>query len=228
LTTETDQRAYLRDEYERKDASYYSSARSDYVARLPLDPQARILEIGCGNGATGALALREGKCGSFIGVEMFAPVAAEAAQVLTEVLVGNVEEMDLPFAPASFDALIMSEVLEHLVNPEQTLARLALLIKPGGLVMASSPNIAHWKVIKNLIAGRFDYEESGVMDRTHLRWFTPRSFQQMFENAGITVDSVTPIMPPMPLAARLLFRLIRPKLHHLRYLQINLHGHRAG
>jgi 2-polyprenyl-3-methyl-5-hydroxy-6-metoxy-1,4-benzoquinol methylase len=205
LTTETDQRAYLRDEYERKDASYYSSARSDYVARLPLDPQARILEIGCGNGATGALALREGKCGSFIGVEMFAPVAAEAAQVLTEVL-----------------------VLEHLVNPEQTLARLALLIKPGGLVMASSPNIAHWKVIKNLIAGRFDYEESGVMDRTHLRWFTPRSFQQMFENAGITVDSVTPIMPPMPLAARLLFRLIRPKLHHLRYLQINLHGHRAG
>src|SRR3990170_7159145 len=79
--------------YAVKPASYFSGARADFVDRLPRDPSAAILEIGCGTGATGALALSEGACGRFVGVELFEKAAAEAREVLSEVVTGNVESL---------------------------------------------------------------------------------------------------------------------------------------
>ena len=133
--------------YAGKDASYFDRARADLVARLPRDPSAAILEIGCGTGATGALALATGRCGHYSGVELFETAAAEARGVLSEVLTGDVERLDPPWQPAVFDALILSDVLEHLIEPGRLLHRLVPFIRPGGIVLASSPNIAHWRVI---------------------------------------------------------------------------------
>ena len=176
---------YLRDSYKTKTDEYFTSAQRDYVARLPIDDSARVLEIGCGNGATGALALASGKCGTYVGVEMFEPMAQIAAKTITRVHIGNVENMVLDYPVAHFDALICSEVLEHLVDPYSTLVRLVKLIRPGGLVLASSPNISHYLIIANLLRGKFEYSEAGAMDRTHLRWFTPPGYRQMFENANV-------------------------------------------
>jgi 2-polyprenyl-3-methyl-5-hydroxy-6-metoxy-1,4-benzoquinol methylase len=229
MTSPSDQAApagYLGDQYAAKDESYYTGARSDYIAALATGPNAAILEIGCGDGATGALALREGKCGSYVGIEMFEPMARRAREALTQVHIGNVETMELPYPPGHFDALIMSEVLEHLVDPEAVVKRLVALLKPGAAVFASSPNIANWRIVRNLLLGRFDPTESGIMDRTHLRWFTPRSFRRMFEKAGIEVIHLEALGAPR--SPGLLRRLLGRRFGHLLWGQINLHGRKRS
>jgi 2-polyprenyl-3-methyl-5-hydroxy-6-metoxy-1,4-benzoquinol methylase len=220
-------RTYLSEHYQSKNPSYYGNPRRDYVDALPSNPSAAILELGCGSGATGALALQEGKCARYVGIEMFEPAAIEAEKVLSAVHIGNIESMSLPYSDGEFDALIMSEVLEHLVQPEAVLKRLVGLLRPGGLVFASSPNIAHWKPISELMLGRFDYQESGLMDRTHLRWFTPRSFRRMFEEAGVTVDRLGPLVR-VSRPKRLIFALLGPRFSHLSCSQMNLYGHRSS
>ena len=99
-----------------------------------------------------------------------------ARQKLTSVLVGNVETINLPGAEPTFDGLIMSEVLEHLIDPWRLLPGPYLVFRNGSVVMARSPNIGQWRVIRELIAGRWELAEAGVMDRTHLRWFTLQSY----------------------------------------------------
>lgn len=205
--------------YEAKSASYFDRARVDFVRRLPIDVTASVLEIGCGTGATGALALANKRAGRYVGVELF-PTAAEAArQVLSEVHVGNVEQMEFPWHPAEFDALILSEVLEHLYDPWDVVRRLARHVRAGGVVLASSPNVSHWRVLRELAAGRFPLADQGVFDRTHMRWFTPSTFADMFEAAGFAVVSVRPVTPFAKRTAWL-SRLSRGRLDHLFMVQI--------
>lgn len=205
--------------YAVKPASYFSQARADFVDRLPRDPSASILEVGCGTGATGALALSEGCCGRYVGVELYETAAREAREVLSEVVIGNVETMALNWQPASFDALILSEVLEHLIEPGQTLKKLARFIRPGGMLLASSPNIAHWRVVRELMMGRFHLTEHGVFDRTHLRWFTPFTFAEMIETAGFMVDEIGPVTA-FSTRGELVSRLTGGRLDHLLMSQI--------
>lgn len=212
----------LADAYVDKAASYFEGARADYVSALPKGPTARIIELGCGAGGTGRLALERGKAGYYLGIEAFEPMAARARTVLSRVVVGDIERMELPSDVGLFDALILSEVLEHLASPEQALAKLARTLKPGAMVFASSPNISHWRNIINLIQGRFDYEKSGMMDYTHLKWFTPASFRRLFEDAGFDVTTVEPLNP-VRRSVSLLTRFV-PSLASMTYFQINLHG----
>lgn len=211
--------------YADKPVSYFDGARADLVARLPESTFAAILEIGCGTGATGALALRERRCGRYCGVELFEGAAAEARRVLSEVVTGDVERLELPWQPGAFDALILSEVLEHLIEPGRLLRRLRPLLRQGGTVLASSPNISHWRVIAELMRGRFDLADRGVFDRTHMRWFTPRTFAAMFEEAGFVVSSVGPVTPFAP-RTKLLSRLSGGGLDHLFMVQICLEARR--
>lgn len=178
-------RAHLTDAYDAKAADYFASARRGWIDPMPHNPGLSVLELGCGAGATGALALGHGKCGTWVGIERHGAAASEAARVLTDVVVGDVDCLDIPYAEASFDLLLMGEVLEHLPDPEATLRRLVRFLKPGGAALASTPNIGHWRIIAGLLVGRFDYEAQGVMDRTHLKWFTPRSLKRAFEQAGL-------------------------------------------
>lgn len=211
--------------YAAKSASYFSNARADFVDRLPRDPSARILEIGCGTGATGALALSEGRAGNYVGVELFEAAANEAREVLSDVITGNVESLDFSWQPASFDALILSEVLEHLVEPGEVLKKLARFVRPGGMVLASSPNISHWRVIRELVRGKFELADQGVFDRTHLRWFTPQSFAQMFEDAGFRSDDIGPVTAFSP-RTELISRLTAGRFDHLFMTQIAFQGTR--
>lgn len=217
----------LRDFYVAKDAAYFSGVRTDILEELPKDPSARVLEIGCGTGGTGETALATGRSGFYRGVE-FNPESAERARsVLTDVVCANVETIDPALIADSYDVLILSEVLEHLIDPWGVMKALASFVKPGGRVYASSPNVSHHKVIRSLLAGRFDYETEGVMDRTHVRWFTPASYRAMFEDAGFETVSVGPLAP-YPGKARLINRLSGGRLAHLFQLQIMYKGRRAG
>ncbi len=210
--------------YDLKDASYFAMARADYVAALPPSPDAAILEVGCSNGATGALALAEDKCGRYCGVELFEGPAAIARERLTEVVVGDVEQLELPWPPDSFDALILSEVLEHLRDPWAVLARLRPLLRPGALVFASTPNVAHRDFVVMLLRGRWELQSYGPFDATHLRWFTPGSLREAFEGAGFAVDSVGSL-GPLGRGSAAVDRVLRGRGRHLWHRQIDLRAH---
>lgn len=211
----------LGTQYDGKTDRYFAGARQDFVSMLPAGGDARVLEIGCGSGDTGALALAQGRAGHYTGVDISAKAAQKAAGILTEVLIGDVERMPLPWRPGSFDALILSEVLEHLVDPWAALARLSPLVKSGGVALASSPNVSHYSIVANLARGRFDLTDFGAMDRTHMRWFTPATYRGMFEGAGFTVEEVEPVTA-FAARTRLLSRLTAGRLDHLFMRQIRL------
>lgn len=211
----------LSDAYRNKSPAYFSGARIDFVRRLPKDATASILEVGCGTGATGALALASGRAQRYTGIELFENAANEARKVLSEVILGDVERLELSFGPTTFDALILSEVLEHLIEPQRTLEKLLRSVRPGGLVLASSPNIAHWRVIRELIHGRFNLSEQGVFDRTHMRWFTPSTFAGMFRDCGLRIESVGPVTP-FAERTEMISRLTKGRFDHLFMTQIQI------
>jgi len=213
--------------YQDKPASYFANARRDFAALLDTGPESAVLELGCGAGGTGRAVLAAGKAGRYVGIELNPAAASAAAAIVDEVIVGNVEELDLEPLEGSFDALIVSEVLEHLTDPWTTVTRLAACLKPGALVLASSPNVAHWRVILELLRGRFAYRETGSMDRTHLRWFTPESYRAMFEQAGIGIVSVDAVRRPGWRPA-LVNALTGGRSRHLFMTQIAIVGRKAA
>jgi 2-polyprenyl-3-methyl-5-hydroxy-6-metoxy-1,4-benzoquinol methylase len=173
-----------------KPDSYYANIRWDIVDLLQSDSNYSILELGCGEGFTGREILKARKAIRYTGIELDENSANIAKTFLSEVIVGDVSNADLSGHIERHDVLILSEVVEHLQEPWSAVARLMKCVKIGGLVFASSPNIAHWRIITRLVTGNFDYEDSGVMDDTHLRWFTPKTYRELFTQAGVEVSSV--------------------------------------
>lgn len=216
-----DQESVVKEFYGEKNESYFQGARKDYVMELPDNPDAIILEIGCSNGNTGAFALAENKCKQYVGVEIHEEAAEKAKHKLSQVIIGNIEEMDLPLEENSIDALILSEVLEHLVDPWKVLVKLKRYLKPGALVFASSPNVSHYRIIRMIIKGEWNLTDQGVMDRTHLRWFTPKSFADMFEDSGYKVIKVE-ALPPLRSSTKLKIALMFGRAKHLFYNQISI------
>jgi SAM-dependent methyltransferase len=117
--------------------------------------------------------------------------------------VGDVETMELPLEPASFDVVLCGDVLEHLRDPWDALAFLATLLRPGGTAVVSVPNVAHWTGRRALLRGRFPYAAHGLFDRTHLRFFTRASARELVEGAGLRVLRERFAPAPLPLQARL-------------------------
>lgn len=204
----------LSPSYEGKDQRYFSGVRKDLIDRLGVDANRAILEIGCGDGSTGAYAKQQGKCGLYVGVELFPDAANVAKAVIDRVYNANIESFDIPEPPSSFDVLIAGEVLEHLVDPWVALKRLRRFLRPGALAMASSPNVAHHSTIRMLLKGEWTLANSGRMDRTHLRWFTPKSYAEMFRACGFEVVSTEPLSELGP-RAKLANRLTAGRLEHL-------------
>jgi SAM-dependent methyltransferase len=176
--------------YEGKGENYFAGARKLFIDCLPINREARLLEIGCGNGDTSAYARASAKCGWCCGVELCEAPAREARSKLDEVIVGDVEKASLPFMPGTFDVMVLSEVIEHLVDPWKALAQLHTLMKPGGIVLAGSPNVCYYDVLLTLLKGRWRYESKGIFDATHLRWFSPATYVELFESAGFQVEFV--------------------------------------
>ena len=146
-----------------------------------LEPGGRVLEIGC---ASGALTEHIQAMGcAVVGVERDPAAAEKARSFCEDVLVGDIEVLPLDLEPTSFDFLLLLNVLEHLVDPPATLRRLLPLLRPTGRAVVALPNVAHWSVRLRLLFGRFDYEDSGILDRTHLRWFTFDTARAMLEQA---------------------------------------------
>ena len=92
--------------------------------------------------------------------------------------------MELPLEPASFDVVLLGDVIEHLRDPVAALARLRPLLRPGGRLVLSTPNVANWAIRLSLLAGRWRYTDRGILDRTHTHLFTRATLRETIERAG--------------------------------------------
>jgi SAM-dependent methyltransferase len=201
--------------YETKEQQYFRNVRSEILPLLPAHVD-RVVEIGCGGGYTLEHLRRTGRCQWTCGVELFPDAAQQARQRVDEVYEGNIEQLELPLAPSSIDVILCLDVLEHLVDPWRVVRKLHRLLKPGGIVVASIPNVRHYSVVLPLLLkGRWDYTPSGLLDRTHLRFFTQRTALALLESSGLKVDKADAVWRTSRMA-RLLnaatFSLARPWL----------------
>lgn len=173
---------------------YYSQPRKEVVSLIDSIEGRRFLDIGCGMGGLGR-ELREKGCSTLCGVEISVAAAKEAHDIYDVVVTGDIATVDIPYPEGYFDGIICADVLEHLENPWLVLKKLRGLLSPVGILVASIPNIRNADSILNLLKGHFDYEDWGVMDRSHLRFFTLSSILDLFSFCGFSVETVTANMP---------------------------------
>ena len=152
----------------------------------------RVLDVGCGIGLNGLFARNRGA--HVTGLEIAAGSLARATSKLHDVIVGDLESTSSVRAALGerrFDLMLFGDVLEHTRDPAAVLERMLPFLEEEGRVIVSLPNIAAWPVRLGLLGGRFDYGPSGILDRTHLRFFTRRSAVDLVERAGLEVMQVT-------------------------------------
>jgi 2-polyprenyl-3-methyl-5-hydroxy-6-metoxy-1,4-benzoquinol methylase len=175
-------------------SSYHGGTRLDAISLLP-DYLDRVIEIGCGTGATLVELKRQGRCNWVGGVELASEPAQIASGCLDQFWQGNIETLALDIAPTSLDAILCLDVLEHLTDPWSTLKRLTKLLKPDGMAVISVPNIRNYRILGSLMLhGRWDYQPTGIMDRTHLRFFTRKTAIELATEAGLLVDRTIPLI----------------------------------
>jgi len=186
------------------DTRYFSTARHDVLAHIPGAPRS-VLDIGCGFGSTTAVLRGRGSLDLAIGVEIEPAAAEEARQHFDHVYCSAVE--DAPFeekiAPGTLDCALCLDVLEHLVDPWAVVKRVSPLLKTGGRLYISVPNIRNWKFILRLLTrGDFHYRSSGLLDRTHLRFFVRKTAMQLGESGGLSVVKAVDARAYKPFEAR--------------------------
>lgn len=185
-----------------KQISYYGFARPEVIAAVNKNrlPTAKILEIGCAGGATGKALKEKLPVQSYVGIDISEEAAAIAQKHLDKVIVANIEETDLSVEHGlrlnDFDLLLALDVLEHLSNPWDILAELSSYVKPGGFVVASLPNVQNITIVQDLISGKWQYQDAGILDATHLRFFTLESAKKMFSGAGLNIKGVENVINP--------------------------------
>jgi 2-polyprenyl-3-methyl-5-hydroxy-6-metoxy-1,4-benzoquinol methylase len=183
----------------------YGALRHDAKIALLGEPLGRVLDVGCASGAN-ADALRARGATFIAGIEKDPAFAVDAQARYDEVVTGSVPE-DLGWDPESFDTILAYDVLEHLYDPWGTAKRLAALLKPGGQLHISLPNArskALWAPI--VVRGTFAYEPQGILDVTHLRFFTRLDAIAMAQAAGLQVVRVDH-PPPETKKRRIAYRL---------------------
>lgn len=169
--------------------TYYRNVRHDILPLIPEDASC-ILEVGCASGLTGK-ALKQSRQVFVAGIELNPDAAEEARKNLDDVVQGNIETMEFPYQDESFDCVILADVLEHLTNPQALLVRLKQSLRPGGTVIASLPNVQYFGLIDHLVEGNWTYQKEGILDETHLRFFTFNEMKKLFESSGFEITQVS-------------------------------------
>jgi len=198
------------DVIEQEPFSYYNNPCT-WVTSLIEGEGLRVLDVGCSKGEAGKHLLDTGKAAWVSGVELDHTRAAFASRRLNEVICDDVTTLVFPWPVNHFDCITFHDVLEHVADPWSLLARLRPLLKPDGILLASVPNVRFFPVIYDLlIHNEWRYQDFGVMDRGHLRFFTKKTTLEMFNQAGFKVDHIAPYLTGLryKLPSRLSFGLL--------------------
>lgn len=177
--------------------NHWLSLRQDYapvglIDMLDIPPQ-RSLDVGCFVGATSALIKQRHPACHTVGIEPSLPAAERARTRVDTVHAGLLEDVDMAaagYGPGHFDVIILADVLEHMYNPWGALKSLKPLLSARGCILASIPNARNLSVLGQLANGRWRYEPAGLLDVTHIRFFTRADVQEMFAATGYQIDAL--------------------------------------
>ncbi len=158
------------------------SSHSQIVKQCGEGRGLRLLDVGCARGHLSAVLASQGW--SVTGIEYDAADAAVARDKGIDVIVGTAEDA-MGTMNEKFDVIVFADVLEHFVHPEDVLSRARALLVPGGRIVISIPNVAHFSVRLQLLLGSFTYTDRGILDRTHLHFYTKKTLKKMIVGAGL-------------------------------------------
>ena len=162
---------------------YYRRERPEIVALVPRGAR-RILDVGCGEGAMAQRVKQIPGVEEVVGIEMNEEAAAAASQRLDRVIIGDLEKLNLDFPDGYFDCIICADVLEHLSDPWRSLWQLRRILSDDGVLLACLPNLRNAIPMLKILINRWEYEEEGIVDQTHLRFFTLHTMKKMFRDTG--------------------------------------------
>jgi 2-polyprenyl-3-methyl-5-hydroxy-6-metoxy-1,4-benzoquinol methylase len=147
-----------------------------------------VLEIGCASGSQSRILNKNMGC-TVTAIEINPEAAEHAKPYCKNIILGSIEQIDLNsrLSGEKFDVILFADVLEHLYDPVEALRKVTPHLREGGHVVASIPNIAQISVIYDLIYGKFEYTQTGILDDTHIRFFTRRSVVDLFTKAGLSI-----------------------------------------
>ena len=172
--------------YQNKPQGYYDNVRREMLHYLP-EKAKKILEVGCGNGAF-AFLVKQKNDAEVWGIELMEEEAIIAKTVLDNVLIGSCEIYLNELPEKYFDAIYFNDVLEHLADPYSALEILKSKLAPNGVIISSIPNVRFYRSFAKVVFAKdWKYEEYGIMDKTHLRFFTGKSIKRMYEDLGYKV-----------------------------------------
>lgn len=173
-------------DYENKPDGYYNNSRKEMLVYLPNNAKT-VLDVGCGNGTFSNIIIEKTNAEVW-GIELMEKEAEIACKHLHKVFTGPCEEHIISLPENYFEVIYFNDVLEHLVNPYQVLKDIKSKLTANGIIISSIPNIRyHNTFMKLLINKDWKYEDYGVLDRTHLRFFTKKSIKRMYEEAGYSI-----------------------------------------
>jgi SAM-dependent methyltransferase len=179
--------------YQEKPQQYFEDDRPEMLSLIP-EGVRRVLDVGCGSGRFGEL-VKRGRGAEVWGVEICGRACREAEGRLDRVFQGEFSD-SLHLPRGAFDVVVFNDVLEHLVDPWATLIFTKQLLSETGVVVASIPSIRHFPTLWRLVVRKdWHYTVSGILDRTHLRFFTRLSIAELFQEAGYQVCELQGIRP---------------------------------
>lgn len=172
--------------YENKPQGYYDNVREEMLKYLP-ETAKKILDVGCGNGAFASI-VKQKNDAEVWGIELMEEEAKAAEAVLDKVFVGVCEKYIDGLPKHYFDAIYFNDVLEHLADPYSVLDTLKSKLAPNGVIISSLPNVRFYRTFSKVVFSKdWKYDEFGIMDKTHLRFFTGKSIRRMYEELGYEV-----------------------------------------
>jgi 2-polyprenyl-3-methyl-5-hydroxy-6-metoxy-1,4-benzoquinol methylase len=208
--------------YENKPQGYYDNTRLEMLKYLPKTSK-KILDIGCGNGAFASI-VKQKNDAEVWGIELMEEEAKVAVDVLDKVFVGNCEKHIDGLPEGYFDVIYMNDVLEHLVDPYSVLETLKSKLAPNGIVISSIPNVRFFRTFSKVLFSKdWKYDEYGVMDKTHLRFFTGKSIRRMYEELGYSIsthEGINVTKSIRPILFNILFLFTQMDVRYVQYATV--------
>ncbi len=203
---------------QKKPEAYYQQHRPEILKFIPSNAK-NILDVGCGEGNF-AKQLKNKANRKIWGIEINKKAGEAAKTKLDKVYIGDAAELIEKVPDNFFDCIVFNDVLEHLVDPYSILVKTKSKLAENGSVVCSIPNVRYISTLKELLVKKdWEYKNEGVLDKTHLRFFTSKSIVKMFNNLGYKVETIRGINPHKSLKFTILNLLSLGYLNDSRYLQ---------
>jgi len=179
--------------YEDKNSDYYSNVRHDLISLIDENKKGlKILEIGAAYGATLYYLKSQNIAQEVVGIDLFEDTKNKENYLpLDTFIFGNIETLDISQYDNYFDLILLPDVLEHLIEPKIALKKIYKTLKVNGEILVSMPNVRHYSVLNQVfLKGDFKYEESGILDYTHYRFYCKKNIISLLESSGLITQQI--------------------------------------